>query len=68
MKVSSISEHSLETGYLTSQQGETAINSVQKFIAAMFSAINRIGTAIALGEKGNLDAMHHFRTEKIGSK
>lgn len=68
MKVSSISEHSLETGYLTAHQGKTAFNAVQKMISALLSAINQIGTAIALGEKGDLDAMHHFRTENIGTK
>lgn len=68
MKVSSISEHSLETGYLSSHQGETAFNSLQKLIAGLLSVINRIGTAIALGETGDLDAMQHFRTKNIGTK
>ena len=68
MKVSSISEHSLETGYLTSHQGEATFNSVQKLLASLVSAINLIGTAIALGEKGDLDAMQHFRTGHIGKK
>ena len=70
MKVSSMSEPSLETGYLSSHQGETAFNFnfSQKMIAALLSAINHIGTAIALGETGNLDAMQHFRAKNIGTK
>ena len=68
MKVSSISDNLLETGFLTKDQGASTFNSMRNFAISLLSGINRMGIAIELAEKGDLDAMHSLRTENIGTK
>ena len=67
MKISSISGSggSLEPGLITSQQGRTLFQAVQDHFASLVKTIERIGTSIALGEKGDLEAAHQFRNQDL---
>ena len=50
-------------GLYNDQQGKPLLNLPHKYFSAIAKLLNRIGTAIALGEKGDLDAAHEFRSK-----
>jgi hypothetical protein len=66
VKVSSISGNTLESGLVTNQHDIALAMAVQDHLAALYQTIDRMGTAIALGEKGDLEAAHQFRVNSIG--
>jgi hypothetical protein len=45
------------------QQGKPLFNLPHKHFSALAKLLNHMGTAIALGEKGDLDAAHDFRSK-----
>ena len=65
MKVSSISANSIESNIFAEQQSQSFVQSVLHSFSSMIKVINRIGTAIAVGESGDLDAAHEFRVKEI---
>lgn len=66
MKVSSISGNPLESGLIPTNQDSSLLQAAQGYLASLFKTIDRIGTAIALGEKGDLEAAHQFRVKSTG--
>jgi hypothetical protein len=66
MKASSISDNSLETGFIPELQGKTFLDLAQDRVSSLLKIVDRIGTSIALGEKGDLEAAHEFRNQEHG--
>lgn len=62
MKISSLSVSSIESNLITHQETK----SFQQLISPLLKTLDRIGTSIALGEAGNLDAAHEFRNKNTG--
>jgi hypothetical protein len=67
MKVSSISGNSLETDFIEDHQDITFFQAVQNHAASLLEIVDRIGTSIAMGENGDLDAAHEFRNREPGN-
>jgi len=68
MKVSSISGNGLESSFNSHNPSNSLFDTVQQQVTALLKSIGRIGSAIAIGEKGDLEAAHKFRTEGSGTK
>ena len=68
MKVSSLSGSPMNSGIYLDQQSKQFLPATKRKIASVLKAINHIGTSIALGESGNLDAAHAFRTKEAGKR
>jgi hypothetical protein len=68
MKVSSITNNSLESRFIVDSNGKLLLDAVQNYAASLLQLIDRVGTSIALGEKGDLDAAHEFRMQALGKK
>ena len=68
MKVSSISGNSLEVGFISNPQDKSLLKTAQNYAASLLMIVDHIGSSIAVGEKGNLDAIHEFRTQHKGKK
>jgi hypothetical protein len=68
MKVSSITGNSLEPDFIADHHGKSLLDAAQNFAAPLLKIANRIGSSIALGERGDLDAAHEFRIKELGEK
>ena len=66
MKVSSITSNTLENSFIPEHQGKTFLAAAQDHVASLLKIVDQIGTSIALGEKGDLEAAHEFRNQKSG--
>lgn len=66
MKISSISSNSLEHDFIAEQHGKSLFDAAENCAKSLLKTVNRIGTSIALGEKGDLDAAHEFRNQEPG--
>jgi hypothetical protein len=66
MKVSSITSSSLENSFSPEQQGKSFLAAAQEHVASLLKIAGQIGTSIALGEKGDLEAAHEFRNQNYG--
>lgn len=64
MKVSSISSNPVETGIFPDQQSQPFMQSVRHGLSSILKVVDRIGTSVALGESGDLDAAHEFRIKQ----
>lgn len=67
MKVSSITSNTMENSFIPEQQGKTLLAVVQEHVASLLKIAGQIGTSIALGEKGDLEAAHEFRNQNPGN-
>lgn len=68
MKVPSISDSSMKSGGLDAHQSNSLFQFVHRKLTSFIKVLDRIGTAIALGEKGDLDAAHEFRSKVSRAK
>jgi len=68
MKVSSITGNSIEVGYIAPAHDNSLLDVTQNLATSIVKIANQIGTSIALGEKGDLDAAHEFRKQTLGKK
>jgi hypothetical protein len=66
MKVSSITSNPKENSFIPEHQGKTLLTAAKDHVASLLKIIDQIGTSIALGEKGDLEAAHVFRNQKPG--
>jgi hypothetical protein len=66
MKAPSISSNSLNSDLIENNQGSPLFQNVKQLVLSFFKTLDRIGTAIALGESGNLEAAHDFREKHAG--
>lgn len=66
MKVSSISSSSIETVLFSEQQVKPTQYAAQRFYSNVLKMLDHIGTAIAVGETGDLDAIDDFRMKEFG--
>lgn len=65
MKVSSLSGNSIESDLYTEHQPVALLLVVKRKLMAILKFVDHIGTAIALGEKGDLEAAHDFRAKEL---
>jgi hypothetical protein len=68
MKVSSITANTIETALFSEHHVNPIIHFVKSNVAAFSKSLNQIGSAIELGEKGDLDAAHDLRIKNIKAK
>jgi len=68
LKVSSISGNGLETNFIPAHQSNSLFDTVQSQVTTLMKTISRIGSAIAIAEKGDLEGAHKLRTEGNGSR
>jgi hypothetical protein len=66
MKVSSISSGSIESTLISDRDAGSFTQTLQHLISPVLKTLNRIGTSIALGEAGDLEASHEFRKKNSG--
>lgn len=66
MKASSVSGNLLKSGLTAEHQRKSLLDAMQTCCATLVNIANQIGTAIALGEHGDLDAAHEYRSQKTG--
>lgn len=66
MKVSSLSTGTIEQTLNVSHDAKPFLAMVQQMVKSLLGAVNHIGTSIALGESGNLDAADEFRKKNSG--
>jgi hypothetical protein len=66
MKVSSLTASSIESSMDSSRDAKPFMQMIAHIFSPVAATLNRIGTAIALGETGNLEAAHEFRQNNSG--
>lgn len=71
MKVSSMSRNAVESGLFPDSQARDhqvrpILQMAQRQLASLLKTMDRIGTSIALGEKGDLEAADAFRRKNSG--
>ena len=66
MKVSSASTSSIEPTLNPNYQAEPFLATAQRMLKSVTKTLDRIGTSIALGESGNLEAADAFRRKNSG--
>lgn len=64
MKVSSLSSNQVESGIFPDQQSQPFLKSARSGLSSILKVIDRIGTSVALGESGDLDAAHEYRIKE----
>jgi len=67
MKASSLSNSSIEPLFVSDYEADSFLTTVQRMANSLVKLLDRIGTSIALGESGDLEAAHAFR-RKISGK
>lgn len=67
MHVSSLTNHSSKTEKNPNDKAETFLQAVRRMANSLLKIFDRIGTSIALGESGDLEAAHAFRSKNSGS-
>jgi len=65
MKLSSVSSKSIGTSFDPENEVTSLGSSIHDHMVTLLNTIDHIGTSIALGEKGNLDAAHEYRTKGV---
>lgn len=60
MKVSSATTSSIEPMFKPGQEAESFLQVTQRMVTSLMKTMDRIGTSIALGESGNLEAADAF--------
>ena len=68
MKTTSISSGTIEQSFIAAHETAHLLHVLQSMAKTTLSIFNRIGTAIALGESGDLDAAHEFRKQNSGKQ
>jgi hypothetical protein len=66
MKASSVTTSSIEPTLNPAHESEAILQMAQRMAKSMFKLLDRIGTSIALGESGNLEAADAFRRKNSG--
>jgi hypothetical protein len=66
MRVSSVTNSSIEHTFKPVNHAENLIQSAQHMAASLLKTLEHMGTAIALGEKGDLEAADSFRRKSSG--
>jgi hypothetical protein len=66
MRVSSITVSSIEHTFKSELHAGNIIQTAQHITASLLKTLDHIGTAIALGEKGDLEAADAFRRKSSG--
>jgi len=66
MKISSASSSSIEHTLKANHAVDSLLSMVQHTIRSLMRTVNHVGTSIALGESGDLDAAHEFRNKNSG--
>jgi len=65
MKLSPVSSKSIGTSFDPQNEVTSLGRSIHDRLITMLNTIDHIGTSIALGEKGNLDAAHDYRIKGV---
>lgn len=68
MKVSSATTSSIEPTLNPNYAAEPFLAATQRTLMSLLKTLDRIGTSIALGESGNLEAADAFRRKNSGQK
>jgi len=66
MKVSSATTSSIEPMLKPDHEAEPFLQVAQRMVTSLMKTLDRIGTSIALGESGNLEAADAFRRKNSG--
>ncbi|HEY6096139.1 MAG TPA: hypothetical protein VIU93_14410 [Gallionellaceae bacterium] len=66
MKVSSVTVDAIEHGAIAHHKSKSMTSQVSLGDLPVLKQLNHIGSAIALGEAGDLDAAHEFRNKCAG--
>jgi len=66
MKASSVSSNRLGTDFIPENHGGSLFESARDRVVSLLKIIDHIGTSIAIGERGDLDAAHEFRNQGAG--
>lgn len=66
MKVSSITGGSIESGLKPVHDAEPFLQVAQRVAASIMETLDHMGTSIALGETGNLEAADAYRRKNSG--
>lgn len=66
MKVSSATTSSIEPMLTPGHGAGLFLQAAQRVVTSLMKTLDRIGTSIALGESGNLDAADSFRRNNSG--
>lgn len=66
MKISSATTSSIEPMLNPGHETEPFLAAAQHAVTSLMKTLDRIGTSIALGESGNLDAADAFRRKNSG--
>lgn len=66
MRVSSITVSSIEHTFKPELHAANIIQTAQYIAATLLKTLDHMGTAIALGEKGDLEAADEFRRKNSG--
>ena len=66
MRVSSVTNSSIERAFKPEHQADNLIQTAQHMAASLLKTLEHMGTAIALGEKGDLEAADAFRRKSSG--
>lgn len=68
MKVSSLTANAIESALFSLPPANPLLHYIKNKFASLSKVISQIGTAIELGEKGDLDAAHQFRIKNLKVK
>ncbi len=68
MKVSSLSAGNMMQVAATNSAPDPVLAQLRVAISTLLAQLDRVGTAIALGEAGDLDGAHALRDQNSGSK
>ena len=68
MKTTSISSVTLAQAIISAHDTTHAFHSLRNMTHAVYMFIDHIGTSIALGESGDLDAAHAYRKKHAGKQ
>jgi hypothetical protein len=67
MNVSSLTTRSIKTAKNPNGEAESFLQAVRRMASSLLKIFDRIGTSIALGESGDLEAAHAFRSKNSGT-
>ena len=66
MKISSVTSSAVAHGLNAAHENASILNAAQHAFKVLLNTLDHIGTAIALGESGDLEAAHAYREKSTG--
>jgi hypothetical protein len=66
MRVSSVTGSPIQHTFKPEQHADNIIQTAQRMAASLLQTLEHMGSAIALGEKGDLEAADAFRRKNSG--